>query len=327
MNLVTGATGFLGGHVVDRLVSQGAPVRALVRSLGKCSRLQQMSVELVIGSLEDHSSLEKATTGVDRVFHCAAVAADFGPWALFRSANVDGVDALLRAAERAGVRKFVHVSTCDVYGHPNGPAREDAPFRKRGWPYGDTKIEGEERVWSVHRRSGFPVTIIRPASIYGPRSPSFVLEVVELLKKGQMVHVAGGHAVAGLAYVTNVVDLMLLAADAPGAVGQAYNVADGSRHTWRTYVDRLADIVGVKRPVLSLPKSVAYAAGWTVEKTWGALGAKSRPLLTRLAVEVFGTDQDFPIDKAGAELGYRPAVDFDRGMEAVGNWLRETRVI
>jgi nucleoside-diphosphate-sugar epimerase len=206
-------------------------------------------------------------------------------------------------------------------------ASEDTPLRKRGWPYGDTKIEGEERVWSAYRELGLPVTVVRPVSIYGPRSPSFVMEVVALLKKGQMLHVAGGHSVAGLGYVTNIVDLMLLAAESPAAVGQAYNASDGSRHTWRNYVDSLADIAGVKRPSLSLPRPIAFAAGWTMENIWRVLRVTSRPLLTRMAVEVFGTDQDFPIDKARVQLGYRPAVDFDQGMEEVGKWLREIRAI
>jgi oxidoreductase len=175
VNLVTGASGFLGGHLVDALVARGAPVRTLVRASSERARLQKLGVELSVGCLEDADSIDRAMAGVERVFHCAAVAADFGSWDVFRAANVTGVRHLLHAAQKAAVTRFVHVSTSDVYGHPNTPADERAPLRRRGWPYGDTKIEGEEIVWKAHRESGIPITIVRPVSIYGPRSASFVL--------------------------------------------------------------------------------------------------------------------------------------------------------
>jgi nucleoside-diphosphate-sugar epimerase len=148
-----------------------------------------------------------------------------------------------------------------------------------------------------------------------------------LLKKGEMLHVGGGHANAGLGYVTNVVDLMLRGAELPVAVGRAYNASDGTTHTWRDFVEKLADIVGVKRPRLSLPKPVAYVVGWAMERTHALVGAQSRPLLTRMAVELLGTDQGFSINRARTDLGYRPTIDFDEGMQRVGLWLREIGAI
>jgi len=322
-SLVTGGSGFLGSHLVEALVARGEEVRALVRPTSRTAHLENLDVKLAYGDLGDAECLKAATRGVERIYHCAALAADWGTWEAFRAANGTGVRNLLQAAEEAGVGKFIHVSTTDVYGHPDYPADESAPHRLRGWPYGDTKIEGEQLAWAYHREHGLPITVVRPINIYGPRSTTFVVEIVELLKSGSMIHVGDGHKPAGLGYVTNVVDVLLRAADSEKSTGQAYNASDGSDVTWRQYVDRLAQIVGVPRPRLVIPRRLAYMAGWAMEKAYGALRLRSRPLLTRMVAEVFGTDQGFPIDKARRDLGYEPQVDFDEGMRRVEAWLHE----
>lgn len=322
-NLVTGGSGFLGSHLVQALAARGETVRALVRPTSKTEHLESLGVELAYGDLGDVQSLRAASQGMERVYHCAALAADWGAWETFHAVNVSGMRNLLQAALQAGVSKFVHVSTTDVYGHPDYPADETAPYRLRGWQYGDTKIHGEQLLWDFYRQHGLPITVVRPVNIYGPRSTTFVLEIVELLKSGSMMHVGQGRKPAGLTYVTNVVDVLIRAADSDSSVGQAYNACDGSDVTWRQYVDRLAEIAGTPRPRVVLPYRLAYLAGWTMEKTYGALRIKSRPLLTRMVVELFSTHQGFPIDKARRELGYEPQVDFEEGLRRVQAWLRQ----
>jgi nucleoside-diphosphate-sugar epimerase len=326
-NLVTGGSGFLGSHLVEALVARGDRVRALVRPTSQTVHLESLGVELAHGDLEDAQSLRAAVRGVERVYHCAALAADWGTWERFRAVNVSGVRNLLEAAVEVEVSKFVHVSTTDVYGHPDYPTDESAPYRLRGWPYGDTKIKGEELVWMYHQQYGLPVTVVRPVNIYGPRSTSFVLEIVELLKSGSMLHIGDGRKPAGLGYVTNVVDVILRAADSEISIGQAYNASDGSDVTWRQYVNRLAEIVGVSSPRLVIPHRVAYLAGWAMEKAYGALQTESRPLLTRMTAELFGTDQGFSIEKARRELGYEPDVSLGEGMRRVKAWLYQTGYI
>jgi len=185
----------------------------------------------------------------------------------------------------------------------------------------------EQLVWAYYHEHGLPITVVRPVTVYGPRSTPFVVEIVELLKRGSMAYIGGGRKPAGLAYVTNVVDLLLRAADSERSLGQAYNASDGSNVTWRQYVGRLAKIVGAPSPRLVIPYQSAYLAGWAMEGIYAALRIKTRPLLTRLAVELMGTDQAFIIDKARRELGYEPAVNFDEGMRRVEAWLRERNAI
>jgi len=271
--------------------------------------------------LEIAELLKKAVRDVDLIYHCAALAADWGRLEDFERINVVGSRNLLQAALESGVDKFIHISTTDVYGYPDSPVDETAPFRFRGWPYGDTKIKAEQAVWEYHRQHGLPITIIRPLNIYGPRSMTFVLEIAELLKKGSMVHIGKGLKNAGLAYVTNVVDVILLAADNDISIGQAYNASDGSDVTWPQYVNRLADIISTPHPRISIPYRPAYFIGWLMEKIYGALAIRSRPLLTRMAVELVGTNQGFSIEKSQKDLNYTSSVNFDEGMGRVANWL------
>ena len=326
-SLVTGGSGFLGSHLVEALVARGDKVRALVRRTSNITFLESLGVELVYGDLNDSQSLKTAAQGMERIYHCAALASDWGTWEDFQVANVTGLRNLLDAALEAGVSKFVHVSTTDVYGYPNYPADETAPFRLRVLQYGDTKIKGEQLVWAYHREHGLPITVVRPVNIYGPRSTSFVLELAEVLKSGDMVYIGKKEQPAGLTYVTNVVDMILLAGDRENSVGHAYNASDGLDVSWRGYMDRLAKIVGAASPKIVIPYRLAYFAGWVMEKVYGALRIQSRPLLTRMMVELFGTNQGFSIDKARRELGYEPKVDFDEGMTHVETWLRQTGFI
>ena len=247
-NLVTGASGFLGSHLVEGLLARDESVVAVVRESSSRDHLDRLGVEVVEGDIADRASLEPCLDGVDRVFHCAALVADWGTWDEFRAANVIGVRNLLEAADEMDLGLFVHVSSTDVYGHPDRVVDESAPFRRRGWPYGDTKIEGEELVWSFVRERGLRATVVRPASLWGPRSPSFVLEVLDALRKKQLPLIGPADRAAGLAEVTNAVNAILLIASSERSIGRAYNITDGSRVTWQAYFERLAQIAGVPPP-------------------------------------------------------------------------------
>jgi nucleoside-diphosphate-sugar epimerase len=283
--------------------------------------LTDLQVEQVAGDLRDPGTLAKAVHGVDRVFHCAALVADWGDFSTFQAVNVDGTYHLLDAALDNGIRKFVHISSTEVYGHPDYPADEEAPLRYRGWPYCDTKIDAEKHAWAFARR-GLPITIIRPATVYGPRW-SALIEFVKVLKQGQMILVSGGRKNAGLIYVENLCDLLLVVGEPHVGVGRVYNASDGLDVTWAQFLNSLAAMLDQEPVRRSLPRGLAYAIGALLE-TWGRLRrTSSRPLVTRMAVEMTGTDQGFPNDRAREELGWEPRVDISVGMRHVRAWLSE----
>lgn len=319
-SLVTGASGFIGGHLTRALVAAGEEVGILVRPTSDTRHLAGLPVERFVGDLTEPASLQEAVSGVDRIFHCAAVVDDWGDPATFRAVNVGGTLYLLTAALNAGVQKFVYVSSTEVYGHPDYPAAEDAPYRYRGWPYCDTKIDAEKHAWDFVSR-GLPLTIVRPATVYGPRWTT-IIEFIKLLRRGQMILVNGGRKNAGLVYVDNLIDLLLLTGEPDAGLGRAYNVTDGLDVPWAQFINNLARMLSQEPVQRSLPRRLAYAVGWLLE-TWGrGRGATSRPLVTRMAVEFTGTDQGFPSDRARRELGWVPRVDFRAGMYHIEAWLR-----
>jgi nucleoside-diphosphate-sugar epimerase len=319
-DLVTGANGFVGSHLLKALRSRSGGsrrdgARGLIRSGADLSRVDGMETALDIGDLRDIDSLRKAARGADRIFHCAAKVSDWGELQDFREANVSGTANILSVAREAGVRRFIHISTTDVYGHPDREVDETAPFRYRGWPYGDTKIDAEKLAWAYRRDYGLPVTVIRPASIYGIDSVTLVRDFLDYLRSGEMMHLGSASTSAGLLHVENLVDAIILAADSDAAAGHAYNVTDGSGITWRQYVDALADACGLPRTKTVLPRFVAYPVGALMEAWQRLLKKKGRPLLTRMAVDILCTTQEFSIEKIKRELGYAPRVAFKDFLE------------
>jgi len=327
LNLVTGATGLVGSHLVEALVARGEQVRALVRPSSHSQRLRELGVELRVGNLMDNATVAAAAQGVTRVYHCAGLVGDWGTLADFQQANVSGVRSALAAATRAGVARFVHVSTTDVYGFPGRPAAESERPSPRGLDYSDTKIEGEGLVWNHYRTVKLPVTIVRPATVYGPRAQWMVVGLVQALQRRRLPLIDEGRHVAGLAYVGNLVDAMLLAAESDASVGQAYNISDGTAVTWKEYVDALADIAHVPRARREYTHSRASAMATLWEGAYRLLGRSERPPLTRLMVELMGTDQAFPIDKARRDLGYQPRVTTEEGLRYTAEWLRREGLI
>uniref|UniRef100_UPI00131D88C6 aminotransferase class I/II-fold pyridoxal phosphate-dependent enzyme n=1 Tax=Streptomyces sp. NRRL B-1347 TaxID=1476877 RepID=UPI00131D88C6 len=320
--LVAGASGFIGGHLARRLAERGHRVRALVRDGSDRSGLDGVDVEVVTGDLGDPDSLRRAAAGVRHVYNCTGLSADWGPWERFQQVNVDGSRNLVEAAAHAGtVERFLHVSTTDVYGYPVRPGDESTPPRDIGLPYNRSKLLGERAVREAAARALLPLTVVRPVSVYGPRSKDFVVEIATLLLSRQMVYIRGGDVPAGLLYVGNAADAMIAACAAEAAAGRTYNLRDPDRTTWRTYVEALARGLGVKPPSVSLPAPVARGVAALSEGVYGALRLKSRPVLTRHAVHLFDRDQSYAVDRARDEFGFKSEVGFEEGVRLTLAWL------
>jgi nucleoside-diphosphate-sugar epimerase len=260
---------------------------------------------------------------VTHIYHCAAASTDWAPMDVYLRSNVKGTEMLLAAAvEARQLQRFIHVSTTDVYGYPAVPSAETGEVRNVGLPYNRTKILAEEAVWRASSE-GLPVTVVRPATIYGPRGKAFVADIAVLLRKGQMAYIDGGRATGGFLYVDNAVDAMISAARSPGAIGQVYNLSDGTGVTWRTYVDAMADGLGFKPPWINLPYTAAMAIAGAMEAPYRWMKMLSgRPMLTRHAVFLLGRDQEFPNRKACAEIGFASRVSMEEGIARSVAWVK-----
>jgi ornithine--oxo-acid transaminase len=324
--LITGASGFIGGRLAERLAGEGHSVRCLVRESSDTSRLEQLDVQIAVGDLASTRSLARAVQGCMHVFHCGALVSDWATKEEIAQTNVQGTRNLLDACVDASVQRFVHFSTTDVYGHPDGAATDEAyaATRFHNW-YAQTKLDAEAEVRRAERERGLNAVILRPATVYGPGSAAVIGEIARAIRSRNMLLIDGGRAVAGLCYVDNLLDAALLALHHESAPGHAFNVSDGLGVTWRQFTDGLAEGLGCRSVGWSLPYWMAASIGFSLEHGYRFLrkttGLHAPPLLSRQAVQVLGKNQDFSNRKARETLGWEPRVGYSAGLAATVAWL------
>jgi len=323
--LVTGGTGFLGGHLVERLVRRGDKVRVLVRPTSDLSLLRSLGVELATGDITDAASVKIAASGVDVAFHAAALASDYGPAAKFRKMNVEGTQNVIDACQDERVPRLVHVSTQSVVfafdDHLGTDETYPIPARHRDH-YSATKAEAERRVLAAHRGSLF-TTAIRPHVIWGPRDTSVLPRIEALARRNQLILVGDGSQKVSLSYVDNVVDALLLGAERDGAGGEAFFIVDREPVEMRHFIGRLCTAVGAPPPRGTVPYGLAFAAGTVLEGIWKLIGRETPPPISRYGVAVLGKNMVFKWEKARRLLGYQPVVDFEEGMRHIAAWHAE----
>ncbi|GAC1614948.1 MAG: NAD-dependent epimerase/dehydratase family protein [Ktedonobacteraceae bacterium] len=328
--LVTGAAGFLGGHLVDMLVERGDEVRAMVRPVEDAGYLRTLSgVEIVNGDLADAVSLKRAVKGVERVYN---VGAKTGPWGsedVYRAINVQGLASLIYAAMDAGVQRLVHTSSITVYGHHlQGIVTEERSYHAEDNPYSRTKVAGEKLIANLVKDQGAPVVIVRPAWIYGPRDTASFAKYVSRVESGKFFLIGSGENIVPTVYVRDVAQGLIKAGDAGNEViGRAYTLANDERVTQEKYLNTIADALQVPHISLKVPFSALYLAGRSAELAWQATGRHNAapPPLTTYGITLQGGDQQFSIGRACRELGYTPEFDIKRGVAEGVKWYRSVQ--
>lgn len=225
---VTGATGFIGGRVCERLTQAGAKdVRALVHTVQHASRIARLPINLVPGSLLDLASLREAMGDAKIVIHCGLAPA---------RGILSSTENTLKAAAAVGVERFVHMSTAAVHGLTPAPGSEteSADLPRTGDHYCDNKGRAEGIVNSFHRR-GLPTVILRPSIVYGPYS-AWSIRLVRELRDGKVTLIENGNGACNTGYVDNLVDAVFLAIETEKAVGETFYITDGERITWGDFI-------------------------------------------------------------------------------------------
>jgi nucleoside-diphosphate-sugar epimerase len=258
--LVTGAGGFIGGRLVERLVLEcGARVRAQARSPAGTFRLARFPLEIVRGDVTDRAFLAEVVSGCDVVFHCAY--GTRGSQRRRARVNREGTRRLLEASARAGVGRLVHLSTLMVYGRtPDGDLTEEAPRRRMGEAYADSKRQAEAAALTFARRGTLPVAVLQPTAVYGPYGGVWTARVLDQLRSGRVILVDSGRGLANAVYVDDLVSAMLLAAVEPAAVGEAFLVSGEEPATWQEFYGHFEAMLEGSRTV---PMTAAEArAEW-----------------------------------------------------------------
>jgi nucleoside-diphosphate-sugar epimerase len=333
LDIVTGASGFVGGALVPELLARGRRVRAALlpgteltpdqkACFGSHPRFEAMAADVTCAE-----TLAPLLAGAARVYHAAALVSAFAPYAEFERVNVGGTKNLCDASVAAGVDRLVVVSTSDVFGLPDSSdavLTEASPYREWAEPYPDTKIEAARLVQRYQREGTLATTIIYPGWVYGPGDRAFLPAVAEMLRDGSAaVWGDGSRFEVSLVYIDDLVRGIADAGEAPVAIGDDFLLLDDASGTTTVELYRkLAGLLGSQAKVRQIPYVVAYVVA--VASQWAArLGLVASPLLRTNDVKSFGYNFRFSAAKAATVLGWRAQVSTDDGLAKAVAWYRE----
>jgi len=319
--LVTGAAGFIGGHLANALVKKGYEVRCLVRKTSNVDYLKKLGVELFYGDIRGPDSLEKALSNVDVVYHLAGI---LGRWGVSDKAywdvHVKGTQNLLDACVRQNVKRFIHCSSAGVVGPvSNPPADESYPYSPSNI-YEKTKAEAEKLVLQYHSDKGLPVTVLRPEFVYGP-GDMHVLPLFRAIRKRRFPIIGKGESLLHPTYVGDVIQAFLLCLDNDKAIGEIYFIAGEAPITVKELVAIIAEELNVPTPRVCIPQWLSYAGAGFMEMITRLLRLKE-PLLTCSQVKFFTQHRAFDTSKAKRDVGYQP-VQLRQGLRQTIHWYQQ----
>lgn len=320
--LITGGNGLLGRHLVRALQERGYGVRVLVLPGEDASWLDERGVMLHRGDVRRPETLTAPMSGVEAVLHLAGMMGVWRQMADYYAVNVTGTENVCRAALVEAAR-VVHVSSWTVYGMALGePVDEQHPLTPFREPYAVTKAAGDMVVQRMIAEDHLPAVIVRPGTFFGPGDRLHFGRMADRLRAGKGVIVGSGDNALPFVYVSDVVQGLLLALEHERAVGQAYNITNDRPLTQKQFLHAIARETGASPPRLHVPYRALYAAGYVAEVVGKVTRSRRQPVVTRLGVKLFGTDNRHAIDKARRELGFRPKVGLDAGVRLTAAWYR-----
>ena len=324
--LVTGATGQVGRHVVERLRRDGWAVRALVRDLTAAAELRALDVDLTLGNTLDEHSFSAAATGREVIFHTAAAVTPSGGWEAFRRPNVDGTRNAVAAAASAGAR-LVHVSSVAVYGatarYRDGVRTDEtsplAPLSEGDF-YARSKRESEEIVMEACRRGNIWATAVRPDVIYGRHDRQFVPRVARLIRRGFAPLIGDGSTRLAIVHAENVADGMVRAAATDRARGREYNLANDFDVTAAEFFRLAAKGLDVRVRMVRFPYGLAKGAERALRRVVELMPGSRVPAISFSAIDFLGRNNPFISDRARTELGWNPQVRPEHAVPEAFAW-------
>ncbi len=315
--LVTGATGFIGSRLSQRLaLEEKALVTGTGRKLNRVPFLLEAGVNLQTADLGDLDTMRGHIYGQEVIFHLAWLGRDSGTVNKIYLDNVKIVEELMRMAAGAKVSRFVFASSISAYGPPPQElVVETTPVNPHQRdPYGRSKALSEKKALEIAAETGLELVIVRPSMVYGPNSRTWTVRMLNLVKKGVPVIFGDGSGYGYPLYIDNLIDGLLLTAVHPQAAGQTFNFSDPSIN-WKSFFGFYARMCG--RKPRRIPLWTAKTLGFANEKF--NLGLP----LTREWLQFYVKQVVFSIEKAEELLGYKGRISIEEGMNSTEAWLKE----
>ncbi len=318
--LVTGASGFVGGHLVEALTRQKKKVKLLVRSSSRLAFKQTPNLQLCEGDVTDKQSVEKAMRGVETVYHLAGLLRGAN-YADYEKVNVDGTRNICEAfVHQKKKNRLIYVSSLSAAGPSEiGQAlTETMPAQPVSF-YGQTKLGGEEVVRSYQKR--MKTVILRPGAVYGPREKD-ILEYFKMVKQGWVLIPGKGSLKVSFVYVADLVQAILLAGKSPRAPGNTFFVSDGKSYTWEDYSAVIGKTLHRSFRVFYVPMFLVKGTGYMADLKARITG-KASIVSTDKIKEAPGPGWVCSNEKIVRKLGFRPRYDIEQGIrESVDFYLK-----
>lgn len=332
--LVTGASGFIGSHLVEYLIEQKISldrIRLLIPQTEPLTNLPKLNFDIVRDDIRNEKAVRKAIEGVDIVYHLAALTIDGGKYYSkeeYDDVNVKGTTNLLNACKDKKIKKIIFFSSIAVYGLPAFVGNiknwnENQPKNPKEI-YGISKLTAEEKIKEAHKTWGLPYVILRPTSVYGPRDRRNLLELYKAIKKHIFFYIGNGENKMDYVFVKDVARAAYLASESKQTNGE-YIIGTGKPSTLNEIAFLVAKSINTTIPHLHIPKSVALPVSFAV--LWVSRLLRIQPLLFPDRVRVMTRDCYYDIQKAEKELGYKPLFSFEKGSQITGRWLMENKII
>ena len=328
--LVTGATGFIGSHLVDALTGDGVEVTSLVLPGDPASNLRGGRTKIVHGDIRDRSSLAAAMRGIETVYHLAAISHHDArlPDTEYEAVNVQGTRNVLEAADEAGVKCVLFTATIEAVGlsKDGAPLTEESPQTPRNI-YGESKLAAENLVRAYRSPRGMKTVVVRPPMTYGPRELILVDRLFKMVQRGIYPLIGSGKALTEFCYVKNQVLGIRLAAE-KGRPGEVYFISDHRSYTIEEIVGAIGKEVRARVFTPHIPVPVAFAMGCVFEVLSKVLRfypflipQTGRPPFSRKTVAWTSESKLYcDISKARRELGYTPTYDLTTGIRETVAW-------
>lgn len=323
--LVTGGTGFLGGHLARRLLRQGAEVRVLGRNPVACAELARLGAEVVQADLRDENAVREACRGMEVVCHAGAMSEAWGRKRDFFEVNVGGTRHVIKGCREFGVRRFVYVSSSSVTfdGRSHRCISEATPFPKR---FASVYSESKKVCEDVTREAAgydLETVIVRPKALFGPGDPSLLPRIVRAARAGRLVQIGAGRNEIDLTYIDNAVDALVLALEHRNAANRTFLITgDETVRLWPFLRDILQRL-GLPHELRRVPFRAVYALACLQEARATLSGRE--PVLTRFGVSLLARTQVCDISLARRELGYQPKINVAEGVQRTLAALADSR--
>jgi len=327
---ITGATGFIGGRLLRRMLTDGYEVKCLVRNAAKGKVLEKLGAEIYKGDLSDPDTLKDFPIGCEYIFHIAAFVSDWGKKYEFYKNNVQATKILLEASRKHDVKRFIFMSSSTVVWnssfwkiHNLENINETYPCpEKHSDHYNNSKYLAERAVLDFSKNNVLESVVIRPSNVWGAGDTVILPRIAKAAKKKFLIPMGSGNNETTPCHVDNLVESMILASTSDNVSGKVYFINDGTKINYYKFLqDQLhaADISWT--PKFKIPYKLGYSLAFVLEILFKIIRSQKPPVLTRFAVAALSGNRSYSITRAKNDLKYSPVITYTEGLKRLREWV------